>query len=362
VVRYALTVLLVWTSSVVVAEGVFRICGDRPSQDLVGLYGDLGTGNYRLRPSTDTSALWSTGAFAVHTDELGLRCDADRRFGSRVGDHVDFMLLGDSQGFGHGLNFEQTVAGTVAQLAEKKGYVVRNACVGGQSPLNQLDLARSLRDDDHLKIDRYVYLFTPTGVSACSGFTRVAVGADGRLYEGAQTRLLLFRTWIKTHSVAYTRVRDAIRSSGIGVKADVQTPLVFQLYETGDTERANKAHCEEFLSRLTAFAADAGATVTLVYVPLTLEANFEAVRQAASRLRLTVDNNAPFRALSAAARRLNLSVHDLRPVLQSVYASGQQLSLLPDFHYTAALSQAAGNDIWKMLAASARGPATEADR
>src|SRR4029078_2138173 len=204
--RYVGTCLVIWSLSALVAEGVFRGRGDQPSADLAGLYVPFGSGgNYKLRPLVDTGATWSTGYFSVHTDELGLRCDSRRRMATKAGDYVDMLFMGDSQGFGNGLSFDDTIVGTIAQRAALEGYVVRNACVGGQLPLNQLELIRDLREHQQLKVSKYVYLFTPLAISLCGGLTNATHGIDGRLYGSSLDRIAMVRTWIKTNSVVYSR-------------------------------------------------------------------------------------------------------------------------------------------------------------
>ena len=69
---------------------------------------------------------------------------------------------------------------------------------------------------------------------------------------------------------------------------------------------------------------------------------------------MEVDVNAPFRVFSAAAEETGVPLHDLRPVLRALHATGQPLSLFPDFHYTPAVSRASGRSIWEHLMSSAR--------
>jgi hypothetical protein len=344
--RYAGAFVAIWTVAAAAAEGTFRWLGDRPSADLAGLYAAFGNGNYRLRPSVDTSATWSTGRFTVHTDELGLRCDLNRKMATRPGDQVDVLFLGDSQGFGNGVNYEDTIAGTFARLAAEDKYVVRNACVGGQAPMNQLALAQRLTQDNNVHVATYIYLFTPAGVGNCNGFTRVAVGADGRLYDGIASSTALMRIWVRTHLAIYSRFRDAVRASGIGVTADAETPFVVQVYDTA-AEDTNAGACVEFLSNFKRFAAQHGATVQAVYVPLTIEMGFDPVRRVGERRGVVVDSGVPFRTLSSAAKKVDIPLYDLRPVLRDFHSRGEALSLLPDFHYTAPVSRAAGTKVWE---------------
>jgi hypothetical protein len=231
---------------------------------------------------------------------------------------------------------------------------VRNASIGGQKPLNQLELARLLREQDGLRVSNYVYLFTPVAIATCGSFTKVTVGTDGRLYGQETTPMTIARTWVKTHSVVFGRVRDAVRSRGIAVQPDEETPFVFGLYRTGETEDGNKRLCAEALDRLKTFASQGNASVQLVYVPLTLETNFDAIQSGAKQRGMAVDVNAPFRVLSAAAEEAGLPVHDLRPVLRALHATGQPLSLFPDFHYTPTVSRASGQSIWDLFMSPAR--------
>jgi len=351
--RYAIALVMIWAAAAGVAEGVFRALGDTPSADLEGLYQPFGNGNYKLQPSINTSATWSTGKFTVHTDELGLRCDLNRKMATRPGDQIDVLFLGDSQGFGNGVNYEDTIPGTFARLAAEDGYVVRNACVGGQAPLNQLALAERLAKEDNVHVATYIYLFTPASIGNCRGFTRVVVGSDGRLYDQETTSEMLLRQWFKTHLVIYSRFRDAVRSSGIGVTTDADTPFVVQVYSTS-VEEGTATTCTEFLSKFKQFAAQHGATVEAVYVPLTIEASFDSIRRAGDKRGIVVHPDVPYRALSAAAHRVDIPLYDLRPVLRDFDSRGEALSLLPDFHYTGPVSRAAGNKVWQEYSARVR--------
>src|SRR5262249_33169196 len=160
---------------------------------------------------------------------------------------------------------------------------------------------------------------------------RVTVGQDGRLYDDHTDSLALFRTWLKTHLAVYSRVRDAVRASGIGVSADADIPFVVQVYNPG-AETPNADACSGFLADFKAYAAQHGAAVQAVYVPLTVEMNFDPVRRAGGRRGIAVDAEVPFRTLAAAARKADIPVYDLRSVLRDFNSRGEALSLFPDFH------------------------------
>lgn len=352
-VRYFGTFLLIWVAGVLAAEGAFRLIGDTPSNDLDGLYMQFGDRSYKHRPLVTTGAKWSTGPFSVYTDKLGLRCDKDLKFGATPGENVDVLFIGDSQGFGNGVNYEQTIAGTVAQLATNR--VIRNCSVGGHHAPNQFELVRWLRNEQNIKVSKYIYLLTPVGIASCDNPTRARVGEDGHLYgEGSTRPWDLARIWIKTHSVSYGRVRDAVRSQGIGVEADDKSSFVYRLYRAGAVEEQNRRKWVDFIKQFQAFAQRDHASIEFVYMPLTLEMNFDSIQKAAEKSGNSVDVEAPYRILAGAAREMNIPLHDLRPVLRELYKEGKPLSLLPDFHYTGAVSSACGRNVWEDLAPSVR--------
>ena len=331
------------------AELVFRLLGDQPSLDLQHLYASFSRGNYRLAANVDTAANFAAGRLTIHTDPLGLRCDEQRRFGTRAGDQVDVMLLGDSQGFGNGVQFESSLAGSAAIAAASDGFRVANASVGGHSASSQLQLAEALHREYGIKVSNYVLLVTPAIAQGGEHLNRATVGADGRLYDGPVGYQAAFRVWMKTNLVAYSRVRDAVRNSNLIPEPQKDVPFVINFYRTGAAEAELRQSFAGFAARLKNFAATQGARVHLVYVPLTLEMEFDPIRSSAAARGIQVDRDVPRRICSDVARSLGVPFHDLRPILEALHAQGNPLHLRGDFHYNQELSRACGVRIWEAL-------------
>jgi hypothetical protein len=334
-------------ASVPLAEIAFRLLGDEPSLDLRGMYAPFDDGSYKLASNVNTDARLASGRLVVCTDALGFRCDADRRFASYPGASIDVLLIGDSQGFGKGVNFEESIAGAFAGAADKQGYRVANASVGGHSFASQLLLSQRLVEKHHLKIRNFVVLLTPAMIHSSASVNRAIVGKDGRLY-GALNVKTRVRSWIKSHLVIYSRVRDAVRNLGIGVNPSKGSALVFDFYKT-EGEKAVQETFFNTLVKVKDFSDQLGASISLVYVPLTIEADFATVQHAAAKHNLTLDPEKSFRVVSLAAQRLNLPLHDLRPVLERVYFDKQVLNVKADFHYSPVLSRNCGLALWGEL-------------
>lgn len=340
---------LAWVVAALGAELAFRAYGDRPTFDLHGMYAPFEDGMYRLATNVNTAANWSSGRLTVHTDSLGLRCDQDRRFATNPNDTIDVLLLGDSQGFGNGVSFEESLAGSLAISARTEGFRVANASVGGHSAATQLLLAQRLREHEGVKASHYVLLVTPAMGQSGGHLSRARVGMDGRLYGETTGRVALARTWAKTNLVIYARIRDALQNSGIGAEPSKEAPFVFKFYEAGPAEENLRRSFSDYLARIKQFAIQNGAQVHLVYVPLTLEMDFASIKAAAAARGMTIDSNVPLRVCESVASQHDMGFHSLKPVLQALHDQAKPLHLKGDFHYDRELSVACGRNLWNAL-------------
>lgn len=343
-VRAFATIAAAGLLSIPAAEAVFRLAGDEPSPDMQGLFAPFGDHTYRLGASVDTYAYFAQGRVAVSTDALGLRCDVQRRFARATGDSVDVLLMGDSQGFGNGVNYEDSIAGSFAGIEAGRGYRVANASVGGHSLAMQLNVVRWLLDTGQLKVANFVVLLTPVMIHTGNAVERANVGPDGRLYSDIPDLRTRLNLWTKTHLVVYSRVRDAVRNYGIGVQPAARS-VVFDYYQAGPQADAARDALAGMVRELKALAKPLGASVQLVYMPLTVEADFEPVRGAAKAVGLELDPDVSLHVATAAADLAGVSLHSLKRVVGEVRAKGTMLNVKGDFHYSAELSRASGADL-----------------
>ena len=331
-----------------VAELAFRLIGDEPSFDLRGLYAPFANGNYKLAPEVQTSARFASGPLSVYTDAFGLRCDKAKRFAADPYKPIDILLVGDSQGFGNGVNFEDTIAGSMATLAAQQGYRVCNASVGGHSLASQLQLAKWLVDEQGLRVRNFVLLLTPAMIHSPDKLNQAIVGDDGRLY-GELTTTARLRVWAKSNLVVYSRLRDAVRNLGIGDDPTKDSSTVFSFYDAGHEQLTTQEALLTTVEKFKNFASSHGAAIQMVYVPLTVEATFESVRGATAKHDIRLDPDLLFRLAESVARHAGIPLHDLRPVLQQAHSDGQVLIVKGDFHYSPVLSRACGATLWAEL-------------
>lgn len=343
-----LTFLAMCLISIPAAELSFRMMGDQVSPDLEGLFKPFADGSYKLHPNRDTYAFYAAGRVSVHTDELGLRCDEQRTFAVRPGDSIDVLVMGDSQGFGNGVNYESTIAGTLAQIGKRQGYRVANASVGGHSLEDQFQVVRWLVEERKLKIANLLVLLNPVMIGSPNQPSRVTVGEDGRLYSGPVSNAARLRLWVKTHSVVHSRLRDAIRSLGIGTQPS-EPAEVLEFYRTGQHKKSGIDELLKGLEKVQAFALRHRAAVHLAYIPLIIEADFDQVRQTAAASGIPVDPDASVQIGSVVAERLQVSWFNLKPVMGKIRLAGHPLNVMGDFHYSPELSEASGAKLARLL-------------
>jgi hypothetical protein len=340
--RLILAGVLVWVVSAGVAELAFRGLGEKPTSELAGLYESFGDGNYKHRAWVRADANWVTGRFTVQTDGFGLRCsrtDADKR---RQNASVDLLLLGDSQGYGMGLGFEESLAGRLAQRGRSRSLTVSNASVGGHYLDNQFELARWLYGRG-LRSRNIIVLLTPAMLYSAGRLNRVRVGGDGRLYEGPPSLRQSATLWLKTHTVVYGMVRNTFREL-----LPRDTPQAVKLYERS-LEDELRTRLASRLAEFRDWAREYQSGVLVVYTPLALEMEFGPVREAALARGVVVDRELPARVAGSASAACGIPFHDLRPALAGEKAASRPLSLFRDPHYNARTSDACAERLWQAV-------------
>jgi hypothetical protein len=274
---------------------------------------------------------------------------------------LDALVIGDSQGFGNGVGFESTIPGHLAEEARAAGLRIANASVGGHVARNQFELIQWLVEEQRLKVANYILLLTPSMTVSCDGYTRSSVGEDGRLYDRPKTSTERAIISLKSNAVTYARVRNAVRNFGIGNQASSSSDFLFYLFGHGLNEQRVQSNLKDYLVRFNDFARHHEARVWLVYVPLTVEAEFDSVAEAARAQGIALDRDLPLRSCTSVATALGLPFRNLRPVLEAVKAERAELHLKGDYHYSAKASTAAGDDLWSWLAPLLNAPAAQGE-
>lgn len=338
----------VFALSVPAADIAYRLGGARPSDDLAGLYQNFGDGSYRMREHVETSADWYSGAFTVYTDELGLRSASSSAVSRASDGHLDFLILGDSQGFGQGVSFEESLVGELDRLAMESApsRTVGNASVGGHYLRNQLEVAQWMASGADVSFDRVVVLLTPYLISSARLYNQAVVSDDGKLWGQDPDLVSRALMWAKTNTALYGILRNAYWNAR-GAEPD---PGVFSMFIDGRVDRDQvRTELDDVLGELTTWAEEESAEVAIVYLPFILEFDPQGAEAMAASVGSDLDLEVAAAMARTAAEELDLEFFDLRPAVAAVAATGEPLGLRGDPHYNRETSLAAAAALWDFL-------------
>lgn len=348
---FVLAVLAGLVLSIPCIEIALRLLGQHTTSNLIGLYQPFGrSGGYKLSPNFrgDTDQL--VGRFSVFTNGLGLRGGKDDVGRSASAGDEDILVLGDSQAYGDGLDYENSLAGQLASLARQRGMVVGNAGVGGHYLENQFELTQWLYDQG-VRPKHIIVLLDPYLIATAGIYNTAFVGSDGVLYEKESASRHHLTYWLKRHTVIYARVRNAIAKLHPADKTDL-TPAAVKFYSTAE-EAKYREQTLRFLARLSAWCAERHISTMLVYAPGVVEFKFDPLVQTGRSAGVEVDRDLPYRIANSAAASLSIAFQDLRPAMECESLDGQPLALSDQWHYSAPASATAARSIWEAFTGAA---------
>lgn len=310
------------------AELAFRAFDGGPSGSTDGIYEPFADGSFKARPGVRTFLDWYPRGFHVATDALGLRVD-HRTPAPAAPATRPLLVLGDSQGFGNGVDYHETIAGGVERLLQDRGVRVALAATGGHTFRDQVELMRWLVRERGLAPRAVLVLVSPRMLTQIDDRSRVVVHA-GTLYDRPPTLAMRLRSWLARSSKTWTTLRNAVHNLGPRDTGDGVGPNRY--YDPAQLRGELDAKVAAVLGEVVAEARSTGARVVLAYLPFALEAAMETPtgpEGEAERVRAEV----PWTVLQRAAARVDLPVVDLRPALRKVASAGLPLALAGDPHY-----------------------------
>lgn len=344
--RNGLIVLAVFLLSLPVAEVAYRLAGAGPSADFEGLYREFGRASFRMNESLHSTADLFNGFVHIYTDELGLRCDAERRTGIAPGDSVRFLFLGDSQGFGNGVDYAQSVIGDFALQLQEEGSRAANLSIGGHYLDNQLELATWLTDEQQVRVGEIVLLATPRFLFKIGDYATASVDGNGRLVVRNPSPVVRIKMLFKSRSAVYIRLRNALQS--VFGRGKDRSAAIASMYRI-DRREARAKQLDAALEKVESWAESRRATVALAYLPLTIEESDGMIRQVGQNSGIETDASLYRDLLSEAADRHGMQLIDLSESLRRAEDEGLPLSLAGDAHYSEALSRICARQLRRQL-------------
>lgn len=349
VLRLAWIPLVVWTLSILAAEAAFRLAGTRVIAAMGGFYESFADGTYKHRPSAAAYHDWASGTFWAYTDSSGFRVgDSDRQ---RAELSPDILVLGDSQAFGQGVEFEQSMIGVFASKANVAGLTVANAAVGGHSVRDQLEVSRWLASAQNCRPRVLLYCLSPRALAYPESISK-AIVIDGGLWDAPPTWKDHLRRWLSSNSAVFVVGRDAARNvrnairprKGPSAAADILT-----LYEQGAAQTIRARQLASSFEELMRTFGEPGPRLVFAYLPLAIEPKITEMAAAAN---FSASSGAALETTAKLAEILRVPVVDVSPALEQVRTNGGSVTLKGDNHYGPEASRLVGERLWDEVRAA----------
>jgi hypothetical protein len=347
-------VVSTWCSCVAMLEIGLRVLGRYHTQGIAGYFAPRGL-SYGLKKSSTKTVYWPSAIFTVHTCELGYR--AERPGGRHLGDKPYYAVLGSSEVFGNGLNYEDTFIGLLAAKLKSHNVDVVNLAVGGHQFMEQEALFREFASFVKRPPDVVVIGLNPLFIGGYDDTNKDVVVRIGELLPKDDWRLAMTKLLLANFSATYVFFRDALRNLQAEVFPKKDFPLAFYVerYSTKHPIRTPDK-TQDFLRRFKEFGRyvrSLNATPVCTYFPTVGGFTLNEMK-AKGRL----DNIEPFDTdffvglARTACESEGYQFINTEPLLQEMYDAGQILNFRGDAHFNFPTNRAIGDYLYHSLSAA----------
>jgi hypothetical protein len=262
-------------------------------------------------------------------------------------------VLGSSDAFGNGLDYEKTFVGVFARNMAGHQAEVVNLAVGGHHLLEQEARFRKFAARAPVPPRAVLIILNPLMIGGFDDIHPNIVVRRGELFEKDNWRLPLAKMILANSSAAYSFFRDGIRNIQLRYfsRPDFSLDFYIDMYSESLRIRTPEvtAAFEGRMRNLEQFIRSQGATPVCVYSPATGGFLLEKLKREGKLDGSRFDTQF-FRDL---ARRHcaaeGVTFIDLEPMLQERYDRGEKLNFDLDAHFNEPTSLAVGEYLFKSL-------------
>ncbi len=345
-----IVVALTIAANFVLLEIGLRVTGRYKLDTADGYFAPEGI-SYGLKKNASKRVYWPRQSFLVNIDEFGNRaCKTGRRdlTGKRY-----YAVLGASDAFGNGLDYDKTFVGIFAERMETHHTEVVDLAVGGHHLIEQVARFKGFLSHTPTAPRAVIIVFNPLMIA---GFEEVNTGVivkKGEVFERSSWRTAFVKRMLANSSAVYCFFRDKIREIQLQYfnRASFSLDYYLQIYSTNNPIRtpAKIADFEKNMVDLDGFIRSIGAKPIYVYSPasggLMLNKLMREGKVDGSRFDTEFFRDVLRKHCTAAG----IEFVDFEPMLQERYDHGVKVSFDLDAHFNEATSNAVGEYLYASL-------------
>ncbi len=343
-------VLVTLLFCIITLEVGLRATGRYHMGNLEG-YFEQGGISYVLKKSVTKEVFWPTLKFSVHTSDLGFR--SPKPGPQSIGGRPYYVILGASDAFGNGLDYEQTFVGIVAEKLKDHNIDVVNLAVAGHHLQEQAALFKSFTASVTNPPQAVIIVFNPLLIGGYDDNHPDVVVRRGDLFEGSNWRIPLLRKFLANTSAGYCFLRDGIRNTQRRYFKGEDAPLSFYVERFSSSHRIHKpektADFLKNLQELEQFVRSLNATPIGVYCP---PAGVFHVNDLAAKGKLDpslIDTEFFVEVVRKHCQVEGIKFIDLNPPVQERFSKGEKLNFDSDGHYNGPTSLVVGEYLYDAL-------------
>jgi hypothetical protein len=311
--------------------------------------------SYGLRQNISRRVFWPNLTFVVNTDQYGTRA---RTAGPRdLRGKRYYAVIGASEVFGNGLDYEKTFVGVFAGKMAAKHIETVNLGVGGHHLLEQDYRLREFIASVHTRPEVVVITLNPLLIGGYDEVGSNVVVRHGELFDRENWRLPFARTMMARASAVYCFFRDSIRNVQFRYfeRPDYSLDFYVERYSRNHPIRtaAKEADLFKHLDELRDYIRSIGATPVVVYAPTSAEYLLDDLKQQ-GKLDASLFDTDYFEDVSRRySEHAGVTFVSFRTLLRQRYLKGEKLNFDLDAHYNAPTSELVGEFMYSALAPSA---------
>lgn len=307
--------------------------------------------SYVLKRSVTKKVFWPSMSFTVHTSDLGFR--AQQPGPQPIGEKPYYAILGASDAFGNGLDYEKTFVGIFAEKMKRHNIDVIDMAVAGHHLLEQSALFKQFASSAPQPPKAVLIIFNPLFIGGYDDIHTNVTVRRGDLFEEENWRIALLRKTLSNTSATYCFFRDGIRKTQQKFLGREDFALSFYVDRFSSKHRIrNPEKAEDFLRQLKdldQFIRSLNATPICVYCP---PSGVFLLNDLATKGKLDpalIDTEFFVDLVRKHCKALGTEFVNLEAPVQERYNRGEKLNFDADGHFNGPTSQIVGDYLYAVI-------------
>jgi hypothetical protein len=314
-------------------------------------YLEAGSLSYVLKKNASKTVIWPGFSWNVYTCDQGFRAS---RPGPRNLSQPYYAVLGSSDAFGNGLDYEETFVGVLDEKMDTHGIDIVNMSIGGQHLQEQAALFKQFARSTTNHPKSVLIFFNPNFIGGYDDNNTNVVVRRGELFPKEGWKIAMAKMIVANSSAVYCFFRDGIRRTQQKYMGRENSPISFYVQRFSSNHPIRQPEkTQDFLKNLkdlTDFIRSVNATPICVYCPPAGQIDLNDMVAKGKLEPGLIDTRFFVDVVRQHCDAEGIRFINLEPPVQERYDKGEKLTFDGDGHYNGATSRIVGEYLYKAVA------------